>query len=71
MAAKGISNRAVRVAPQVEEPIATPLAEAGTVTVRAVGHIGENGTNYKPGDTFTVTTKRRAALGRQVEDVKE
>jgi hypothetical protein len=40
-----------------------------TVKVKALGHIHEV-THRNPGDVFEVTPDRRAALGKQVEDVK-
>ena len=52
--------------PEKEKP-QTPAP--GTVKVKALGHIHEV-THRNPGDVFEVTPDRRAALGKQVEDVK-
>ena len=38
-----------------------------TVTVKALGWVGEDGITYKPGDTFQTSPERAAALAGNVE----
>jgi hypothetical protein len=46
-----------------------PAPAPKTVKVKALGHLHE-GVHRNPGEVFEVTPERRAALGKQVEDVK-
>jgi hypothetical protein len=43
------------------------MVTAAMVRVRAVGHIGEDGRHYNPGDEFETTAARAAALGGLVK----
>ena len=67
MARKNVMNRAVVAE---AEPQAAP-APSGLVKVRAVGYVHEDGVTRGPGDVFETTPERAAALGANVEAVKE
>lgn len=78
MARKNILNRAVAVDSQpaeenAPEAVLTPT-KANVVKVKALGYVGEEidgkMARFEPGQVFSVSAERRAALGSQVEDVK-
>jgi hypothetical protein len=65
MARKNILNRAVEATELQHDCIETP--PVATVTVKALGWVGEDGITYKPGDTFQTSPERAAALAGNVE----
>jgi hypothetical protein len=65
MARKNVLNRAVEVTEPQSDSMDTP--PVATVTVKALGWVGEDGITYKPGDVFQTTPERAAALAGNVE----
>jgi hypothetical protein len=65
MARKNILNRAVEATEPQPDGMETP--PVATVTVKALGWVGEDGVTYKPGDVFQTTPERAAALAGNVE----